>query len=165
MLADIISRNGNLMLNIPLPASGQPDEEELAIIADLTAWMAVNGEAVFSTRPWKTAAEGPPAIAKASAQNAQFNESARRALTAEDIRFTTKGNTLYAFVMGWPDYSVTIRSLAQNTALRVGKIVNVELLGSDRKLRFEQNNNGLTIWVEGEPPTKHAVAFRITGAI
>ncbi|MGB7191446.1 MAG: hypothetical protein WBD10_15020, partial [Acidobacteriaceae bacterium] len=63
------------------------------------------------------------------------------------------------------DYKITIRSLAQNTALRVGKIENVELLGSDRKLRFEQNNQGLTIWVEGEPPSKYGSAFRITGAI
>ena len=109
------------MLNIPLPASGQPDEEELAIISELGAWMAINGEAIFATRPWKTAGEGPPAIAKASEASAAFNESSRRALTAEDVRFTAKGNTLYAFVMGWPDYNITIRSLAQNTALRVAK--------------------------------------------
>ena len=67
--------------------------------------------------------------------------------------------------MGWPDYNLTIRSLAQNTALRVGKIESVELLGSHRKLRFEQNNQGLTIWVEGEASTKYGVAFRISGAI
>lgn len=165
MLVDIVSRNGNLMLNIPLPASGEPDEEELAIISDLTAWMAVNGEAIFATRPWKTAGEGPPAIANAAEANAGFNESSRKALTAEDVRFTTKGGTLYALVMGWPDYSVTIRSLAQNTALRVGKVENVELLGRSGNLRFEQNNNGLTIYVMGEAPVKHGVAFKIAGAI
>lgn len=67
--------------------------------------------------------------------------------------------------MGWPDYQFTIRSLAQNTALRVGKIESVELLGSHRKLRFEQNNQGLTICVEGKPPSKYGSAFRITGAV
>ncbi len=169
MLADIVSRNGNLMLNIPLPASGQPDPEELAIIAEFTAWMAVNGEAIFATRPWKTSGEGPPAIANAAEASAGFNESDRRALTAEDVRFTTKGSTLYALVMGWPDYKFTIKSLAQNTALRVGKVENVELItgadGSSRKLTFTHDNQGLTIYVPREAPTKYASAFRISGAI
>jgi len=164
-LVDIVSCNGNLMLNIPLPATGQPDPEELAIIAELTAWMAVNGEAIFATRPWKTAGEGPPAIASASEQAAQFNESARHDLTAADVRFTVKNSTLYAFVMGWPDYQLTIKSLAQNTALRVGKIENVELLGYSGKLTWQHNNDGLTIYVPREAPTRHASAFRITGAI
>ncbi|MGC2162840.1 MAG: alpha-L-fucosidase [Silvibacterium sp.] len=165
MLVDIVSRNGNLMLNVPLPASGQPDPEELAIVAAITDWMGVNGEAIFATRPWKTAGEGPPAITSAAEASASFNESARRALTAEDIRFTTKGSTLYALVMGWPDYQFTIKSLAQNTALRVGKVENVELLGTDQKLTFQQDNQGLTIQVPKEAPSKHGVAFRITGAI
>ncbi|HEY3838181.1 MAG TPA: alpha-L-fucosidase [Bryobacteraceae bacterium] len=164
-LVDIVSRNGNLMLNIPLPASGQPDPEELAIIADITAWMAVNGEAIFATRPWKTAGEGPPAIPNAAEQSAGFNESARHDLTAEDVRFTTKNSTLYAFVMGWPDYSLTIKSLAQNTALRVGKIENVELLGYSGKLDWQHSNDGLTIYMPREAPTKYGSAFRITGAI
>jgi alpha-L-fucosidase len=164
-LVDIVARNGNLMLNIPLPASGQPDPEELAIIAELTAWMAVNGEAIFATRPWKTAGEGPPAISNPSELTAAFNESARHDLTAADVRFTAKNSTLYALVMGWPDYKLTIKSLAQNTAFRVGKIENVELLGSDRKFRFAQDNDGLTIYTEGEAPTKYGSAFRITGAI
>jgi len=169
-LVDIVARNGNLMLNVPLPASGQPDPEELAIIAEITAWMAVNGEAIFATRPWKTAGEGPPAITDPTKRTAGFNESDRHDLTAADVRFTTKNSTLYALVMGWPDYQLTIKSLAQNTALRVGKIENVELItgadGSGRKLTFTQDNQGLTITIpNGEAPTKYGSAFRITGAI
>ena len=165
-LVDIVARNGNLMLNIPLPASGYPDDEELAIIADLTAWMAVNGEAIFATRPWKTAGEGPPAISNPAEQASGFNESDRHALTDDDVRFTTKNSTLYALVMGWPDYQLTIKSLAQNTALRVGRIENVELLGYSGKLTFDHNNQGLTITIPTiEAPTKYGVAFRITGAI
>jgi alpha-L-fucosidase len=165
MLVDIVSRNGNLMLNIPLPASGEPDPEELAIVAEITAWMAVNGEAIHATRPWKTAGEGPPAVTDTSKASASFNESDRRDLTAEDIRFTTKNSTLYAFVMGWPDYQLTIKSLAQNTALKVGKIENVELLGTGQKLTFQQTNEGLTINVPQQAPTKYGSAFRIDGAI
>jgi len=165
MLADIVPRNGNLMLNIPLPASGHPDPEELAIVAAITEWTQANGEAIFATRPWKIAAEGPPAIANVAEANAGFNESKRRALTAEDIRFTTKGSTLYALVMGWPKYKFTIKSLAQNTALRVGKIQNVELVANNRKLQFEQTTEGLTIYIPNEAPSKYGNTFRITGAI
>ena len=165
MLADIVPRNGNLMLNVPLPASGHPDPEELAIVAAITEWTQANGEAIFATRPWKIAAEGPPAIANVAEANAGFNESKRRALTAEDIRFTTKGSTLYALVMGWPKYKFTIKSLAQNTALRVGKIQNVELVANNRKLQFEQTTEGLTIYIPNEAPSKYGNTFRITGAI
>jgi alpha-L-fucosidase len=164
-LVDIVSRNGNLMLNIPLPASGEPDAEELAIIAEITAWMAVNGEAIFLTRPWKTAGEGPPAISDPSKQTAGFNESDRHDLTVEDVRFTAKNSTLYAFVMGWPDYQLTIKSLAQDTALRAGKIENIELLGYSGKLTWQHTPQGLTIYVPNEAPTKYGSAFRITGAI
>ncbi|HEX5234348.1 MAG TPA: alpha-L-fucosidase [Silvibacterium sp.] len=165
-LVDIVSRNGNLMLNIPLPASGEPDAEELAIIAELTAWMKVNGEGIFGTRTWKVAGEGPPAIAKASELAAQFNESARHDLTAEDVRFTVKGATLYAFVMGWPEYEVKIKSLAQGTELRVGKIENVELLGFGGKLEWQQSGEGLVVRVpRGEAPTKYGVVFKVMGAV
>jgi alpha-L-fucosidase len=161
LLVDIVSRNGNLLLNFPLPASGELDFEEREILAGITEWMAINGEAIFATRPWKTAGEGPPAVAG----SASFNESQRRDLTAEDVRFTTKSGTLYAFVMGWPDYQVRIQSLAQETALRVGKIENVELLGDPRKLTWQQSREGLTIQVPREAPSKHAVVFKVTGAI
>jgi alpha-L-fucosidase len=161
LLVDIVARNGNLLLNFPLPASGELDLEEREILAGITEWMATNGDAIFATRPWKIAGEGPPAVA----DSASFNEKARRDLTAADIRFTVKGRSLYAFVMGWPDYQVRIQSLAQDTALRVGKIENVELLGDSRKLTWQQTRDGLTIQLPPEAPTKYAVAFRVTGAV
>jgi alpha-L-fucosidase len=164
-LVDIVSRNGNLMLNVPLPASGVPDGEELAILAELTAWMKVNGEGIFGTRPWKIAGEGPPAITNAAEQTAGFNESARHDLTAADVRFTLKGPVLYAFVMGWPEYSLTIKSLAQGTALRVGKIENVELLGYDGRLDWQHSAEGLRVMVPGAAPVKYGVVFRVSGAV
>ena len=163
LLCDAVSRNGNLLLNFPLPASGMLDLEELAILADLTAWMKVNGEAIFDTRPWKISGEGPT-MQSSSQISAAFNENSRKDLTAADTRFTRKGSTLYAINMGWPEYKLNIRSLAANTDLRVGKVQSVELL-SGQGLRFEQNDKGLTIYVPQEAPAKHAVAFRIQGAI
>src|SRR5512140_280064 len=99
MLVDIVSRNGNLLLNFPLPSSGMLDDQELNIVGEITKWMAGNSEGIYATRPWKLFGQGP----STQADGGSFNESKRRLLTAGDVRFTTKGRTLYAFVMGWPE--------------------------------------------------------------
>ena len=162
MLVDIVSRNGNLMLNFPLPASGQLDLEEMNVLSEITKWMAVNSEAIYSTRPWKIYGAGPGSAKPA--ESSTFNESKRSDLTAEDVRFTTKGNMLYAFVMGWPAYDVLIAPLALNNQYRVGKIQNVELIGFDGKLQWQQSEAGLKIVVPEQKPCDYAVAFKITAA-
>ena len=162
MLVDIVSKNGNLLLNFPLPASGALDLEEQNILAEITAWMQINAEAIHGTRPWKMFGQGPGT--ETSAQNTQFNESKRKDLAASDVRFTTKGQTLYAFVMGWPDYKTSIAPLALNTGLKVGKVSNVELLGFNGKLEWAQDERGLHIVVPPQKPCDYAVAFRVTGA-
>jgi alpha-L-fucosidase len=164
MLVDIVSKNGNLMLNFPLPASGMLDLEELNVLDGITEWMAVNAEGIHGTRPWKKFGEGRPV--QSSEDNAKaFNEGNRRALDASDIRFTVKGDVLYAFVMGWPEYRTVIRSLATDTALGVGRISAVELVGYDGKLTWSQDTSGLSIMIPETRPSDHAVAFRIRGAI
>jgi alpha-L-fucosidase len=163
MLVDIVSKNGNLMLNFPLPASGMLDDRELKILADITAWINVNGEAIFATRPWKISGQAAAAAA-APAQDTNFNESKRKALTAEDVRFTAKGQTLYAFVMGWPDRQATIAPLGASSTNASGKIENVELLGFSGKLKWERDEVGLHITLPDEKPCDHAVTFRISGA-
>jgi alpha-L-fucosidase len=162
MLVDIVSRNGNLMLNFPLPASGALDHEELDVLSAVTDWMAVNSEAIHGTRPWKIFGEGPGT--EASAQNGMFNENARKDLTVDDVRFTTKGDTLYAFVMGWPDYQALIKPLALTTALRVGTIRNVELLGYDGKIEWSQDDTGLNVLAPSKKPCDYAFVFKVTGA-
>jgi alpha-L-fucosidase len=164
MLVDIVSKNGNLMLNVPLPASGMPDPEELAVVEEITQWMAVNSEGIHGSRPWKKFGEGAPV--QSSDQNSKaFNEGSRRTFDASDVRFTTKGDVLYAFVMGKPEFRTVIRSLATDTALRVGRVTGVELVGHDGKLTWTQDQAGLAIGVPDDLPSKHAVAFRIRGAI
>lgn len=163
MLADIVSRNGNLMLNFPLPARGMLDLEEMNVLEEITKWMSVNSSAIHGSRPWKIYGESP--VAEGDAKSVSFNEEKRKDLTAADVRFTTKGDTLYAFVMGWPDYQAVIKPLAANTALRVGKIQNVELLGYDGKLDWSQDNKGLKVLMPAQKPCDHAIVFRIAGAV
>ena len=112
MLVDVVSRNGNLMLNFPLPNSGMLDDEELRILADITGWMNVNGEAIYATRPWKISRSGPGTRKPASGET-NFNEKDRKDLTPEDVRFTTRGDILYAFVMGLPKSRLSCRPLLQ----------------------------------------------------
>ena len=165
MLVDILSRNGNLMLNFPLPNSGALDDQELKILDEITKWMAVNSEGIYSTRPWKIYGDGPVASAPATGgRGGGFNEQNRKDFTAEEIRFTTKGADLYAFVMGWPDKQAVIKPLATNSSVAQFKVKNVELLGFKGKVKWTQDEKGLTVQLPEQKPSDHAVALKIAGA-
>jgi alpha-L-fucosidase len=158
LLVDIVSRNGNLLLNFPLPNSGALDSEELKILAEITAWMGVNSEGIYGTRPWKIFGEGPGTN---FAKQGSFNEEVRKTLTAEDVRFTTKGNVLYAFVMGWPVGETLLRPLGTASAQAPGRILNVELLGYKGKLEFSQSAAGLRVKLPAEKPSDHAITLKV----
>jgi len=162
LLVDIVSKNGNLMLNFPLPSSGTLDDRELKILAEVTAWTAVNGDAIFSTRPWKISGQSSSAAAT-PAQDTNFNESKRRELTANDVRFTKKRDTLFAFVMGWPAGQAVLSALGASSPHAPGTIERVELLGSPGNLKFTRDQAGLHIELPPQPPCNHAIAFRISG--
>ncbi|MGO4885305.1 MAG: alpha-L-fucosidase [Bryobacteraceae bacterium] len=154
MLCDIVSRNGNLLLNFPLPNSGELDADERRILQEITDWMAVNSEGIHGSRPWKVFGEGPGTQLKAQAA---FNEGARKDLTAEDVRFTTRNGKLYAFVMGWPQGEALIKSITEPVEM-------VELLGHSGSMRWSQTPEGLRVPMPPVAPSNHAVALKITFA-
>ncbi|HEX8474523.1 MAG TPA: alpha-L-fucosidase [Pyrinomonadaceae bacterium] len=164
MLVDIVSRNGNLLLNFPLPNNGMLDAEELKILSALTEWIQTNGEAIFATRPWKIYGAGPSTQATTTT-DAKFNENRRRELTAEDLRFTRKGQTLFAFFMGWPESGeITIAPLARRHVIQVaGEVSNVELLGFRGRLTWSRDEAGLKVRLPAERTGAHAFALRING--
>ena len=161
LLVDIVSKNGNLMLNFPLPNSGMLDERELGVLSGITDWMTVNSEAIHGTRPWKISGQSGPLAP--SSKEVSFNEDKRRALTAADVRFTRKGATLYAFVMGWPEKQAVIPQLSGKSPHVPGKIENVELLGHAGKLQWKREDSALMIDLPEKGPCEHAVVFRISG--
>ena len=166
MLVDIVSKNGNLQLSVPLPGHGMPDADELKFLAELTAWMDVNGEGIFSTRPWKTYGEGPSVTTQAP--KGQFGGARDvRGYTAEDMRFTMKGGSLYAFIMVWPESrSTVIKSLATSSPHIDGrKVADVSLLGYGGKLEWTQDENGLNVKLPAEPPSASAVTLKIKGVL
>jgi alpha-L-fucosidase len=146
-LIDVVSKNGNLLLNIPLRGDGTPDDDELAIVEGIAGWMQVNQEAIHGTRPWKILGEGPQMTGAAPLQGAGFNEGKGTPFTAEDVRFTTKSSVLYAIVMGAPKTAIHIKSLGTDAKLLNAKISNVALLGSSEKLKWSQKDDALVIEV------------------
>jgi alpha-L-fucosidase len=157
-LADIISKNGNLLLNIPLPGNGKPDSDELKFLGELTSWIPVHGEAIYGTRPFSIYGEGSANVQGSS----NFNENQSRPFTAEDIRFTTKGDTLYAFVLAWPtNGKVVIKTLAAGSARFPREVATVELLGAKDAVRFTRDASGLTVNMPDKKPNDYAYVLKI----
>ena len=168
MLLDIVSKNGNLMLSIPVRGDGTIDEHEIAFLDGLTKWMDVNGEGIFASRPWKVYGEGPSTLQKAEAgQFGGARDVPTSAYTSADVRFTTKNGSLYAFLLGWPaDLTVTITSLATASALAGGRAISaVSLLGHQGPLQFTQDARGLVVSLPNNAPSQYAVALKIEGAV
>lgn len=162
-LIDVVSKNGNLLLNIPVRGDGSIDELERQVVEEIGRWMNANGESIYSTRPWKIFGEGP-AQQDAAALSAQgFNEGKGKPFTSEDIRFVTKGNVLFATAMGWPENGIlTIKSLAEGNANYPEKINRVELVSNKQSLVFERTNQGLVVrFPETKPVDSYAVALKI----
>ena len=90
-----------------------------------------------------------------------MNEEGRKDMTADDVRFTSKGTTLYAFVMGWPRHEVLLKPLAINSLQQPGKIHKVQLLGHGGSLSWNQDERGLRVLVPSEPPCDYAVTLKI----
>ena len=157
MLVDIVSKNGNLLLNVVLRPDGSLDPEVDTMLHQLADWTAVNGEAIYGTRPWLVFGEG-----SVKPKGGAFNE--KFSFSDKDIRFTTKGKTLYAITLGWPgDNQITLRSLATTDDSAQNQIQRVELLGHQGKLNLTQTKEGLTVTLPVDAKPGLTCALRISG--
>ncbi len=155
--ADIVSKNGNLLLNIGPRADGTiPDQVQLTL-QDVGAWLKANGEAIYGTRPWKVYGEGPTKVAAGA-----FLDNAIQPFTAEDFRFTQKNGILYAIELGWPStHEAIIHSLGSSKLGAQKQIQSIQLLGSAGTLSFEERPDGLHVRLPEQPVGKYAYAIRI----
>ena len=145
LLVDIVSKNGNMLLSVPLRADGTPDEKELAIMKEFGAWMKVNSEAIVKTRPWKVFGEGPIANADIKINDQGFNDGQYTKAGSEEIRFTQTEKALYVTALAWPEnHTLTIKSLADGSSLYPAAIKSVELLGYG-KVKFERTQDALVV--------------------
>ena len=157
LLVDIVSKNGNLLLNVVLRPDGSLDPEAEILLHQLADWTAVNGEAVYGTRPWLIYGEGE-VKPKGGGFSEKFN------FTAKDIRFTTKGKTLYATTLGWPaENKIAISALAATDDAAQNQIQQVELLGHAGALHFTQTKAGLAVELPSDLKPGLTVSLRITG--
>jgi len=158
ILVDIVSKNGNLLLNIPVRGDGSIDDKEVAILEGIAAWMDVNKESIFGTRPWTIYGEGPSVDAVNTLNGPGFNEG-KVGFSEKDIRYNQKENVLYATVMGIPTGTITLKSLSKKAGnLNIKKI---ELLGSNEKLSWKQYSDSLVIEKPKIIPNNSALVFKI----
>lgn len=155
-LIDIVSKNGNLLLNFGPKSDGTIPDEVEKVLLDVGAWLKVNGDAIYGTRPWRIYGEGPTKVAAGS-----FHDTDTAHYTAEDFRFTTKGDVLYAIGLEWPaNGQAVVHSLASTVGSK--KVRAVSLLGGNSSLQFEQSGDGLHVRLPAEAPAKYAYALQVT---
>ena len=156
MLADIVSKNGVLLLNVGPRADGTIEKKARDILAEIGNWLDVNGEAIYDTRPWHTFGEGPNLICRREKRSRPYVP-----FTAEDVRFTTGADSIYAICLDWPGGELKIQSLSSRTFLSPGGISDVRLLGADQELKWSRDAGGLKIKLPAEQPCKYAFVFKI----
>ena len=158
MLVDNVSKNGNLLLNVVQRPDGSLDPEVETMLGQLADWNEIHSQAIFGTRPWLVYGESSVKVSGGA-----FKEDFK--YNAKEIRFTTKGSTLYAFALGWPeDRQITIRSLAKPPGQKVNNISSVSLLGYRGKVQWKQTADALVVTLPEKKVSEFTAALKINGS-
>jgi alpha-L-fucosidase len=151
---DIVSKNGNMLLNVPIRADGTLDEKTTEVLEGMGEWFAINAEGIYGSRPWYMFGEGRV--------NEIDHRATRSPYTWRDIRFTTKDGYLYAYILDWPGAGkqVTIQNITlMNT--RIEPVKTVSMLGVDEPIEWEQHPDGLIVTMPDTRPGDHAFGLKI----
>lgn len=154
-LVDIVSKNGNLLLNVDPKSNGVIPIQAKKILMNVGKWLKANGQAIYNTHPWKVFGEGPTHLKKSGsfAGNLQY--------TGKDIRFTEKGKILYATALAWPGKEMVIHSLAASKGLNHKPIKSVMMLANHQMLKFHMEQDGLHVQMPAHPVGHYAYSIEI----
>jgi alpha-L-fucosidase len=161
MLVDVVSKNGNLLLSVPLRGDGSLDEKEVAILEDLTEWMTPNRECFVGTRPWKVCGEGPSLMSAKPLTAQGFNEGTADPNTAADLRFTCKDDCIYVIALGRPRDVVVVSSMGSSVGHLDRPVQGVTMLGEQGQVSFELTAESLAIHVPAGAGNDVATVFKV----
>jgi len=159
-LCDVVSKNGNLMLSVPIRGDGTIDEKERQIVEEIATWMGLYGEAIYGTRPWRVHGEGT-----STRDAGAFSEGGPASTyTSQDIRYVTRDGALHALVLGWPsDGVVHLTLLGSFNPVGRGEVRRVTLPGSDQPLPFTRSAGALDVHVPAAAQSPIGLALIING--
>jgi alpha-L-fucosidase len=161
LLTDIVSKNGNLLINVVQTPEGDLEPDVLSIVKNIGVWTAANGEGIYGTRPWKVYGEGPSTLTENQKKGSFGGLSDTYVYQPSDIRFTTKANILYVFCMDKPQGDIRILSLGKKSKLNDKAIISVTMLGSKEKLHWKQEDDALVITKAAKLPIYKVTGYKI----
>ncbi|WP_200800919.1 alpha-L-fucosidase [Pedobacter caeni] len=161
LLVDIVSKNGNLLINVVQTPEGDLEPDVVKIVTEIGDWMKLNGEGIYATRPWKIYGEGPSTIKSNQKKGTFGGLTDTRDYQSNDIRYTTKDGQLFAFCLNVPEGNIRINALGRNSKYTDQAIAAVSLLGSKEKLQWTQEDDALVITKPADDPRWMVTGFRI----
>ncbi|HVT82615.1 MAG TPA: alpha-L-fucosidase [Phycisphaerae bacterium] len=164
-MLECVARDGSFCVNIAMLPDGSLDESTQKMLKDIGAWMRINGEAVYGSKAWVKYGESPGGRINSLPSGKLGRAQANKTFDAGDFRFTAgKDGSVYAFCMTVPAASarINITSMGATANLLGGKVASVSLLGSDAKLEWQQNADGLAVTCPREMPFIVSAVFKVT---
>ena len=178
-LSDIISKNGNLLLNVELTPAGTIPPEHKRILDTVGAWIIKDSIAIYGTKPWKIFGDNLDGISSAkditnadleTAKKAKSNDFNERTIAAppyphNEVRFTTRDNNLYVFVLNPTSGKIEIPSLGLHSKYNSNKIASIKLLGSKVKIIYKQEDDKLILTIPSKLDDNYTKVFEVKGVL